>query len=46
MANESIVATGIYYIDVDNITETQLHFRQAIEEPGKDIPRPRVITSS
>ncbi|ORX73951.1 hypothetical protein DL89DRAFT_219533 [Linderina pennispora] len=31
MANEHIVATGIYYYDVDNITESRLNFRQSIK---------------
>ncbi|KAJ1944901.1 hypothetical protein FBU59_002468 [Linderina macrospora] len=32
MANEHIIATGIYYYDVDNITESKLNFRQSVEE--------------
>ncbi|KAJ3032296.1 hypothetical protein HDV00_007704 [Rhizophlyctis rosea] len=34
MQNESIVATGIYYYSVDNITESTLSFRTAVDEPG------------
>lgn len=34
MKNESIVATGIYYFDVDNISESRLQFRQAVGEPN------------
>lgn len=30
MANECIVATGIYYYDQENITESRLAFRQAV----------------
>lgn len=30
MANERIVASGIYYYDCENITESQLAFRQAV----------------
>ncbi|KAG8988969.1 hypothetical protein FRB90_002465 [Tulasnella sp. 427] len=30
MANERIVASGIYYYDCENITESQLGFRQAV----------------
>lgn len=33
MANERIVASGIYYYSSSNITESRLHFRQAICEP-------------
>jgi hypothetical protein len=33
MENESIVATGIYYYDVENITESKLKFRVAVAEP-------------
>jgi len=33
MKNESIVATGIYYFDVQNITESRLRFRQAVDKP-------------
>ncbi|KAI9173311.1 hypothetical protein H9P43_007442 [Blastocladiella emersonii ATCC 22665] len=33
MENESIVATGLYYYDVANITESRLHFRTAIRGP-------------
>ncbi|KAJ2495562.1 hypothetical protein GGH96_006348, partial [Coemansia sp. RSA 1972] len=32
MANERIVATGIYYYDVENITESTLNFRESIED--------------
>lgn len=32
MKNENIVATGIYYYDSDNVSESYLHFRQAIDE--------------
>ncbi|KAJ2778813.1 hypothetical protein H4R18_004385 [Coemansia javaensis] len=32
MANERIVATGIYYYDVENITESTLSFRESVEE--------------
>ncbi|KAF7328803.1 hypothetical protein MVEN_02509200 [Mycena venus] len=35
MANESIVASGIYYYDEDNITETKLSFRVSTSEPGE-----------
>lgn len=31
--NERIVATGIYYWDVDNISESRLAFRQAVNTP-------------
>lgn len=31
---ERIVATGIYYYDMDNITESKLTFRHSVEEPG------------
>lgn len=30
MANERIVASGIYYYDSENITESQLAFRQPV----------------
>jgi hypothetical protein len=33
MRNESIVASGIYYYASHNITESRLHFRQAVKEP-------------
>jgi hypothetical protein len=33
MQNEGIVATGIYYFDSHNITESRLAFRQAVREP-------------
>ncbi|KAJ2777470.1 hypothetical protein H4R18_005136 [Coemansia javaensis] len=32
MANERIVATGIYYYDVENITESTLEFRESLEK--------------
>ncbi|KAJ1873170.1 hypothetical protein LPJ55_002528 [Coemansia sp. RSA 990] len=32
MTNERIVATGIYYYDVENITESTLSFRESVEE--------------
>ncbi|KAJ1852389.1 hypothetical protein LPJ76_005491, partial [Coemansia sp. RSA 638] len=32
MTNERIVATGIYYYDVENITESTLNFRESIED--------------
>ncbi|KAJ2616067.1 hypothetical protein H4S08_000942 [Coemansia sp. RSA 1365] len=32
MANERIVATGIYYYDVENITESNLSFREMVDE--------------
>ncbi|KAJ2430598.1 hypothetical protein IWW41_003211 [Coemansia sp. RSA 2522] len=31
MANERIVATGIYYYDVENITESTLNFRESVK---------------
>ncbi|KAJ6510580.1 hypothetical protein C8R45DRAFT_964560 [Mycena sanguinolenta] len=33
MANERIVASGIYYYDEENITESRLSFRVAVGEP-------------
>lgn len=33
MANEDIVATGIYYYHSENVTETRLNFRIAVQEP-------------
>mmetsp|Transcript_590 Transcript_590/g.989 ORF Transcript_590/g.989 Transcript_590/m.989 type:complete len:526 (+) Transcript_590:966-2543(+) len=33
LANERIVASGIYYYSCDNITETRLSFRQAVTPP-------------
>lgn len=33
MANERIVASGIYYYSSSNITESRLNFRQAVREP-------------
>ncbi|KAJ2199590.1 hypothetical protein IW144_001471 [Coemansia sp. RSA 522] len=32
MANERIAATGIYYYDIENITESTLSFRESVEE--------------
>ncbi|KAJ2006506.1 hypothetical protein GGI04_001855 [Coemansia thaxteri] len=32
MANERIIATGIYYYDVENITESNLMFRETVSE--------------
>ncbi|KAJ1946133.1 hypothetical protein FBU59_002107 [Linderina macrospora] len=32
MTNERIIATGIYYYDVDNITESKLNFRHSLDE--------------
>ncbi|KAJ2749942.1 hypothetical protein GGI19_005384 [Coemansia pectinata] len=32
MANERIIATGIYYYDVENIAESNLKFREAVDE--------------
>ncbi|KAJ2161259.1 hypothetical protein GGF46_001601 [Coemansia sp. RSA 552] len=32
MANERIVATGLYYYDVENITESTLSFREPVDE--------------
>ncbi|KAJ1966224.1 hypothetical protein GGI12_000246, partial [Dipsacomyces acuminosporus] len=32
MANERIIATGIYYYDVENITESRLEFRESVDE--------------
>ena len=34
MENENIVASGIYYYDQSNISESQLEFREAIQEPS------------
>lgn len=34
MMNERIVATGIYYWDSDNITESRLSFRAALDDPS------------
>ncbi|KAJ2476138.1 hypothetical protein IWW56_005077 [Coemansia sp. RSA 2131] len=31
MANERIVATGVYYYDVENITESTLNFRESVK---------------
>ncbi|KAJ1860159.1 hypothetical protein LPJ73_001501 [Coemansia sp. RSA 2703] len=32
LANERIIATGIYYYDVENITESNLAFREMVDE--------------
>ncbi|KAJ2659055.1 hypothetical protein IWW48_003684, partial [Coemansia sp. RSA 1200] len=32
MANERIVATGLYYYDVENITESSLAFRECVDQ--------------
>ncbi|KAJ2746285.1 hypothetical protein GGI20_001486 [Coemansia sp. BCRC 34301] len=32
MANERIIATGIYYYDVENIAESNLRFRESVDE--------------
>ncbi|KAJ1885925.1 hypothetical protein LPJ66_009885, partial [Kickxella alabastrina] len=32
LANERIIATGLYYYDVDNITESNLAFREMVDE--------------
>ncbi|GAB2872826.1 hypothetical protein GCM10022245_04590 [Streptomyces mayteni] len=34
MMNERIVSTGIYYWDSENITESQLSFRAALDDPS------------
>ena len=34
MINESIISTGIYYYDEENITQSSLAFRMAVEEPS------------
>ncbi len=34
MMNERIVSTGIYYWDSDNITESRLSFRTALDDPS------------
>ncbi|MFD9470973.1 DUF4246 domain-containing protein [Streptomyces goshikiensis] len=34
MMNERIVSTGIYYWDSENITESRLSFRAALDDPG------------
>lgn len=34
MLNERIVATGIYYWDSENVTESRLSFRAALDNPG------------
>ncbi|KAG0359762.1 hypothetical protein BG005_000218 [Podila minutissima] len=34
MANENIVASGIYYYHSENISETRLNFRIHVQEPG------------
>ncbi|ORZ36615.1 hypothetical protein BCR44DRAFT_1432248 [Catenaria anguillulae PL171] len=36
MLNESIVATGLYYYAMDNITESRLHFRTFVQPPTVD----------
>lgn len=36
MMNERIVSTGIYYWDSENITESRLGFRAAVDPPGSD----------
>ncbi|KAJ3367873.1 hypothetical protein GGF31_007034 [Allomyces arbusculus] len=33
MLNESIIATAIYYWDVENITDSKLHFRTGVQPP-------------
>lgn len=33
MINEGIVSTGLYYYDEENITQSSLAFRVAVEEP-------------
>ncbi|MFF9277059.1 DUF4246 domain-containing protein [Streptomyces griseosporeus] len=33
MLNERIVSTGIYYFDSENITESRLNFRAALDDP-------------
>ena len=33
MENEHIVATGIYYWHLDNLTQSRLNFRQAVDDP-------------
>ena len=37
MRNEHIVASGIYYYDQENITESKLAFRMLVGEPGGSI---------
>ena len=32
MINEAIVSTGIYYYDEENVTESHLAFRTAVDE--------------
>ncbi|KAJ2636597.1 hypothetical protein GGF40_002904 [Coemansia sp. RSA 1286] len=32
LANERIIATGIYYYDVENVTENELDFREPVDE--------------
>lgn len=34
MINEAIVSTGIYYYDEENVTESRLAFRTAVDEPS------------
>ena len=36
MMNERIVSTGIYYWDSENITESRLGFRAAVDPPGHE----------
>ncbi|KNE57542.1 hypothetical protein AMAG_03242 [Allomyces macrogynus ATCC 38327] len=36
MLNEAIVATALYYYDVDNITESHLEFRTGVKPPEYD----------
>ncbi|ORZ31421.1 hypothetical protein BCR44DRAFT_1442287 [Catenaria anguillulae PL171] len=36
MLNESIIATGLYYYAMDNITESRLHFRSFVQPPTVD----------
>ena len=36
MINERIVSTGIYYWDSENITESRLAFRAAVDTPGHE----------
>ena len=33
MSNESIVVSGIYYFDQENISESSLAFRTAVDQP-------------
>eukprot|EP01067_Filipodium_phascolosomae_P001818 Filipodium_phascolosomae@DN2159_c0_g2_i1.p1 len=34
MRNENIIATGLYYYAIDNITESRLNFRVPVEDPS------------